>query len=196
MNRLTEETIIKNIQSFTELAAERIKIVRPIKDKHFKELTNAINNSKEQLGKFLGWVDLENPHTLESTIDYQTSNWKLVDEGKPKHVTFIIALDDVAIGSISLDIIKIRVPYYEIGYWMSTEYAGNGYMTEAVNALTSFMQEHLCARRIEIRCNTENTASNAVAKKAGYTFELTKINDDRIRGELESTHYYAKTWND
>ncbi len=30
------------------------------------------------------------------------------------------------------------VPMFEIGYWIDSQYSGNGYITEAVNAITQY----------------------------------------------------------
>ena len=58
-----------------------------------------------------------------------------------------------------------------IGYWIDKNYAGRGFTTEAVNAVTSFAFDALGLHRIEINIRPENGASIRVAEKAGYRFE-------------------------
>ena len=58
----------------------------------------------------------------------------------------------------------------EIGAWIDKKYAGHGFMTEAVKAVT---QEFLDMgfKRIVIRANPENTASCKIAEKCGFEYE-------------------------
>ena len=57
------------------------------------------------------------------------------------------------VGSSGLHRIDWSIPKFEIGYWLSTEFEGNGYMTEAVQRIEQFAFEQLGARRVEIRCD-------------------------------------------
>ena len=58
----------------------------------------------------------------------------------------------------------------ELGYMLFQDYTGKGYMTEALRAVT----DNLFKRgfnRIEIAMDTENTASEKVAIRLGFTKE-------------------------
>jgi RimJ/RimL family protein N-acetyltransferase len=68
---------------------------------------------------------------------------------------------------------------FEICYWLRTSYGGNGYMSEAVSAVTEFTQRHLAAKRIEARCDVANEKGIAVARKAGYILEKTVASETR-----------------
>jgi len=59
----------------------------------------------------------------------------------------------------------------DIGYWCKKSAQGNGYITEAVNALTNFAFESLNLKRITIQYIKENTESMAVAKRLGFKVE-------------------------
>lgn len=58
----------------------------------------------------------------------------------------------------------------EIGYWVAVGHWGRGFATEAVGALARFGFGNGLAR-VAIRCEVRNTASAAVALKAGFAFE-------------------------
>jgi ribosomal-protein-alanine N-acetyltransferase len=58
-----------------------------------------------------------------------------------------------------------------IGYWVDRRVANRGIVTEAVIALTEYAFSELSLHRIEINMRPENSASQRVAEKAGYTFE-------------------------
>lgn len=98
------------------------------------------------------------------------------------------------IGSTGLHRIDWSIPKFEIGYWLATEFEGQGYMTEAVMRLEKFAFEELGARRVEIRCDEENTKSRTVAERAGFTLEGTLKNDSMsMDGKvLRNTCIYAK----
>lgn len=101
--------------------------------------------------------------------------------------------DGAFIGSSGLHRINWDVPKFEIGYWIDTRYTGLGYMTEAVERITQFAAETLGARRIEIRCDTENRKSRAIPEKLGYELEGILKNDDvAADGSLRDTCVYAK----
>jgi RimJ/RimL family protein N-acetyltransferase len=89
-----------------------------------------------------------------------------------------------------------EVPSFEIGYWLRTSHWGRGLMTEAVVAWTDFAFDILGARRVEIRCDARNERSGAVARRAGFTFEATLVNNARENGRLRSTHIFALTRED
>jgi RimJ/RimL family protein N-acetyltransferase len=89
--------------------------------------------------------------------------------------------------------IEWKVPMAEIGYWVRTAHSGNGYMTEAVEAVTALATDGLMMQRVEIRCDVKNRRSAAVAERAGYTLEgvLHKASRDH-RDQLRDTCVYAK----
>ena len=85
------------------------------------------------------------------------------------------------------------VPKFEIGYWVQTDFTGNGYVTEAVEALVRFARRHLRVRRLEIRTDSRNARSAAVARRAGFQLEAVLHQDARDnRGRLRDTQVFAK----
>jgi ribosomal-protein-serine acetyltransferase len=98
------------------------------------------------------------------------------------------------VGSTGLHRIDWEVPRFEIGYWVRSSFAGQGYITEAVNGLTEFAFDTLGARRVEIRCDVRNIRSAAVARRSGYPLEATIHHDtrDHISGKLRDTYIFAK----
>lgn len=105
---------------------------------------------------------------------------------------------DTYIGGSGLHRIDWTVPKFEVGYWVRTSYAGQGYITEAVRGITEFAFENLGARRIEIRCDANNSRSAAVARRTGYELEGHFHNEarDHLSGELRDTLIFARVWPD
>lgn len=98
------------------------------------------------------------------------------------------------IGCSGLHNANWSVPSFEIGYWLHSAYTGQGFITEAVNAICQFAFTHLEAQRLFIRCDAENERSAAVARRCGFSFEGTHLHDsrDHLTNELASTHYFSK----
>ena len=92
---------------------------------------------------------------------------------------------ETVVGGTGLHVRGWDVPMFEIGYWCRKRFEGQGYITEAVNAVTRFGFEHLNAERIIIRCDATNARSAAVARRAGYTFECVTRHDARAVGSNE-----------
>jgi RimJ/RimL family protein N-acetyltransferase len=86
-----------------------------------------------------------------------------------------------------------KAPSFEIGYWCRGPYQGQGYVTEAVIGITEFAFTHLNAKRVFIRCDTDNHASANVARRAGFELEGTLRHDGRKHsGELRNTLIFSQ----
>ncbi|AIW84292.1 GNAT family N-acetyltransferase [Bacillus mycoides] len=98
------------------------------------------------------------------------------------------------IGTASLHGINWKISKCEIGYWINTQFSGNGYMTEAVSELTNLGFQLLKFRRIEIRCESTNTKSRAIPEKLDFELEGILRNEDLSADgkELTDTCIYAK----
>ncbi|HTE17028.1 MAG TPA: GNAT family N-acetyltransferase [Armatimonadota bacterium] len=76
----------------------------------------------------------------------------------------------------------------EIGFWLCRSAEGQGIVTEATRILTNLALTRLGAERVEIRCDTLNERSSAVARRLGY--ELADTRDEVYEG----TPRRAETW--
>lgn len=79
--------------------------------------------------------------------------------------------DGIFVGSSGLHRIHWEVPAFEIGYWVRTSHAGQGYASEAARRIADFAFDVLGAERVEIWCDARNERSAAVARRAGFAFE-------------------------
>lgn len=100
--------------------------------------------------------------------------------------------DGAHVGSSGLHSFDWAVPKCEIGYWGRSGFNGQGYITEAVKAITAFAFDRLGMRRVESLPDDENTRSWLVCERAGYRLEGVMSND-RVApdGRLRSTRVYA-----
>ncbi len=98
------------------------------------------------------------------------------------------------VGNSGMHRIDWEVPSVEIGYWVRTSLAGQGYITEAVHAITAFAFDTLGAHRVEIHCDERNTRSAAVARRCGYELEGVLRNNarDHLTSELKNVMVFAR----
>lgn len=158
------------------------------------ELREAVKESLAELRPWMPWA----MGALPSAEDYEAR----VREGRAKFLLredlwLLIFLKGTQklVGCSGLHRMDWNVPRFEIGYWVRTPCAGNGYITEAVRAITEFAFETLKARRVEIRCDALNERSAAVARRAGYAHEATLRHDERnhMTGALRDTFIFTLT---
>jgi ribosomal-protein-alanine N-acetyltransferase len=58
-----------------------------------------------------------------------------------------------------------------LGYYVGAPFAGQGYMTEAIQLILRYAFEHLKLHRLEANIQPENLASLALVKRAGFVRE-------------------------
>jgi ribosomal-protein-alanine N-acetyltransferase len=89
------------------------------------------------------------------------------------HVYFIFLKDGAQLaGGITLGHIKRGVAQSGvIGYWMGERFAGQGYMSEAVDVIKRQAFGPLALHRVEAACIPENERSVRLLKKAGFELE-------------------------
>jgi RimJ/RimL family protein N-acetyltransferase len=97
------------------------------------------------------------------------------------------------VGGSGLHRMDWDVPRFEIGYWVRKQFAGQGYITEAVIGVSHFAFEVLGAHRVEIHCDSNNERSRRVAERAGFELEASLKNHGRTPGgQLRDTLIYAR----
>lgn len=160
------------------------------------ELNAAVIESLAELKPWMPWA--QKPPTLEESEE----------NARRGHARFLTREDlwlllflkephamgrNTMVGGSGLHRINWDVPSFEIGYWVRTAYAGQGYITEAVAAITDFAFDVLGAQRVFIKCDAKNERSAAVARRLDFPFEGTLRRDTRDHfGNLRDTLVFAK----
>lgn len=106
---------------------------------------------------------------------------------------FIFRRDDGSlVGAITLDNIR-RGPAQSgtLGYWIGEAFARQGYMHEAIEALTHHAFHRLDLSRIEAACLPENKASRAVLERSGFKYEGVAQSYLQIAGRWRTHVLYA-----
>ncbi|HXN15324.1 MAG TPA: GNAT family protein [Usitatibacter sp.] len=106
---------------------------------------------------------------------------------------FLSRTDGRLVGKGGLHTIDWAIPKFEIGYWIRTSCARQGYAAEAVNALAEFAREKLNACRLEITSDARNGPSRGVAEKCGFVLEGVLRQSRRdVEGALADACMYAR----
>lgn len=80
--------------------------------------------------------------------------------------------DDAIMGSIALSqIVRGNFHSAYLGYQIGAEFAGHGYMTEAIQLMLRHAFVNLKLHRLEANIQPTNTASIALVKRAGFVQE-------------------------
>lgn len=155
-------------------------------------LNEAVVESAEQLRPWMPWAQTL-PTLEESEVTVRQARTKFMER---KDLMLLLFRKDTGhfVGGSGLHRIHWEARRFEIGYWLRTSMAGQGYMREAVQAITDYAIRELAANRIEIRCDASNTRSAGVARHLGFTLEGILRNDglDCEKGQLRSTMVFAK----
>jgi [ribosomal protein S5]-alanine N-acetyltransferase len=100
--------------------------------------------------------------------------------------------DQRLLGALTLDNIR-RGPSQTgtFGYWIGQPYARQGYMREAILALTHHAFTRMDLSRMEAACLPENAASRGVLEKCGFKYEGVAQSYLQINGRWRNHVLYA-----
>jgi ribosomal-protein-serine acetyltransferase len=139
--------------------------LRLLEPRHAEEQFTLIDGNREYLGRWLGWVaDCQSADNRRASITRMQGD--LADCGA---FAAGIWTKGVLAGMIRLN--PIRHGCTSLGYWLGEAYQGKGLMTLGCRALINHAFANLGAHRIEIGTALENTRSQAIARRLGFTPE-------------------------
>lgn len=154
-------------------------------------LQKALRVSRED---FFPWLSFSAKESDLQTLDKVSRLGAESFHNDEFYVWRVWSTDGVMVGSVDLHSIDRSVPCCEIGYWVRSDYAGQGYAREFVQAALRIAQRDLKMLRVEARCDVRNARSWRLAERLGFRFEGTATNDSRdAAGDLTSTRIYALT---
>jgi len=175
-----------------QLVTQRL-VLRPPRAGDGAEVNRAVRESRAELRRWMPWARKASS-VAESEAFCREAGANFAAR---KDLMLLLWLKDkpVLVGGSGLHRIDWKIPKFEIGYWIRTRYAGNGYATEAVRAIAGFARKTLKARRLEIRMDTRNQRSWRLAERLGFVLEGTMRKDARNPdGRLRDTRIYAKVF--
>ncbi|MFD5971146.1 GNAT family N-acetyltransferase [Streptomyces sp. NPDC060311] len=117
------------------------------------------------------WTTIPSPYLPEHARGFTE---QMVPDGWANDSMFTFGLFLPAgdlVGMLGVTMISLGVG--EIGFWGSREHRGRGHVTEAAVAVARWAFTDRAVDRLEWRAEVGNTASRAVAQRAGFTMEGT-----------------------
>ncbi|GLX65800.1 GNAT family N-acetyltransferase [Paenibacillus glycanilyticus] len=154
-------------------------------------VNEAVVESLEELRPWMPWAN-GIPTVEESEVSIRKSRLEYLQRTDLR-MLLIHKETGKLVGSSGLHRMDWTARSFEIGYWARTSYAGQGYIAEAVEAITNFAVQALEANRIEIHCDARNQRSAKVAERSGYTLEGVLRNHKRANDwSLRDTMIFSK----
>ena len=157
-----------------QIKSERIMLIRPFPPTFnlAKEIFKKVDLSRKTLREWLSWVDsTKQPEDRYGWLDGVQKNWEI-------RVGFAYLIRDkktqALLGVIDLMDCNEKHKSAEIGYWLSDNAVGHGYMAEAVKAL-EIVAFKKGLNRIIIRTDTQNKRSDNVSVFDLPLHEATKV---------------------
>lgn len=148
------------------LIGNRIKLCRPIcNSETANTVFSIVDRCKAELNPWLDWsVDYKKENTLNflNTVDV---DWKDYAQ-----FVYAIYLQNTLIGFIGTVNIAWQHKRAELGYWLDTEYTGNGYMTEAVKLIEAELFNN-DFNKIIIHTDALNIKSAKIPQSLGYRLD-------------------------
>ncbi len=167
------------------LTSNNLKL-RPWRESDLTSLVRHANN-------FNIWINLRDGFPYPYTEEAGRA-WLEMAVNERTHLLLAIEIGGHAAGGIGAifkdDVYNINV---EFGYWLSEEFWGRGYVTEAVNLLVDYVfVSYPDIQRIYADLFSYNPASGRVLQKCG--FHLEAIHKDAVRknGKVVDEHRYVK----
>ncbi len=165
-------------------------VVRCWKPDDAPKLQAAIDASLKELRAFMPWAMAE-PEAVEAKTIRLRQFRGAFDLGQDFIYGIFDGEEREVLGGTGLH--TRQGPFVrEIGYWIATAHTKKGYATEAASALLQVAFRVDGVARVEIRCEPDNLASTAVAKKVGMKLEGTlRANTVRPDGSVRDTLLFA-----
>ncbi len=171
----------------TEHVLETARLrLEPIRSDHAGALWIAIDRSLPELLPRFPWAPKTSPAEIAEFAQRCEVGWT---EGTGWE--WVILHDGAVAGVIGFHAYDPMRRSAAIGYWVRSDLAGRGFVSEAASAVVGFAFDHLGLNRIELEAATDNLASQRIAQKLGFQKEGTKRAGDLIDGKQIDTYLYG-----
>ena len=149
------------------ISGKRIILKRPNPNIEMAEnIFACVDKCRETFLPWLGWVkDTNSPNDSLKFLQTVDKDWN-----ENKQFVYAIYFQEIFMGLISILNVSWQHKRAEIGYWLDTDYTGNGFMHEAVKLI----EDELFANdfnRIVIHTDVLNIKSALVPQRLGYVHE-------------------------
>lgn len=159
-------------------------------------LNRAVLESLRELQPWMPWAQSP-PSVARSEADARRMHARFVLREDLAYFLFERLPDGrrgALLGGTGLHRMDWSLRRFEIGYWVRSSAQRQGLASEAVKAMTRLAFTQLRARRVEIRMDELNQASQAVARRCGFALEgVLRQESLGVNGSARDTCVYALT---
>lgn len=152
-----------------------------------EEMFRVLDSDRDHIRPFLSFVD--DTLTVEDEVKFIKS--QLIEQAEGKSYLFLITYQGQMVGSINYHFVSQINQRAEIGYWLHSAYTGRGIMAKSVQAMLKIGFETLGFNRIDLYADIENHASNAVAKRTGFTHIARQPAQVKLYGSFRDMNQYV-----
>lgn len=142
-------------------------LLEPVTPEHVPAMWEATRASLEELRPWMPWAGQASVENSREFAERCEDDW-----AAGRDYAFAVMREGQYIGGIGLHSYRLE-GLGELGYWIRTDRAGNGYIPEAGEAVVAFAFDTVKLYRLELRAGVENLPSQRVAEKLGFRREGT-----------------------
>ncbi|NNE68685.1 MAG: GNAT family N-acetyltransferase [Pyrinomonadaceae bacterium] len=165
---------------------DEIKLTYPL-ELNAAELQKVVAGSNEHLNRWVPWAKLDFSHE-DALVHIQFLNDMFT---KNSNFWVFINYRGKIVGGVGLNRFDLDNQATDLGYWLAESAQGNGIVTRACSAMIEYVFTDLGYNRIELRTNSENQKSVAVADRLGFTKEGTLRQAEVINNVFRDLDLYS-----
>lgn len=168
--------------------------LRRFEERDAKDMYNNWASDPEVV-KYLPWGPHQNPLVTQKRIGEWLQNYTYKNS---YNWAICLKRDNVAIGSISVEIQNEEEATCEVGYCLGREHWSRGIMTEALRAVMHYLFYEVGYEKVTARHDVLNIASGRVMQKSGMTFDkiIPHVSRRRDGSYCDCAIYYKYIWED
>ena len=148
-------------------------------------------SSKDEVCKYLLWSPHLNVDVTKGYIEFLQKRYL-----RGLYADWAVTIKETGkmIGTCGFANINFREKSCEIGYVLSPDFRGRGYMTEAVLETLKLAFEVLGLQYARLRIINENVASKRLAERVGFSLERIGYSEMEIKDALCDIAHYVMTF--
>lgn len=171
----------------TELRTPRIAL-KPVLVDWAEPLFEAVYESRIELRRFMPW-ETDKPEAIRTFLE---GSVRERESGTGLSLCIFEIETAETTGVISLTGLDPFTPRGEVGYWIHSKKAGQGYATEALSTIVDYCRDTLELVRLDAHVVTTNTVSQRVLGKCGFEEEGLKVKSQLCHGVWQDMKLYGK----
>ena len=170
---------------------DEVILLRQYREEDAAQLFAAVRESMAEVSRWLPWCH-EN-YSIEESRQFISSRQNASQGDEWYSFAVCEKSSGAFVGGVGLNFINRVHQFANLGYWVRTSAAGQGFAGRATQLAARFGFEQLGLRRIEIVAAVNNLPSQRVAEKAGAVREGIARKRLLIRGESQDAVVYSLT---